>query len=92
MTATLEEAYKTIEREVGRDWDTGTFMIERGKTAESDLAWVFSVGAREYLVDGNRDFLILGGNVPVILKFTGELRWIRFNKLEEEIGQTRVVQ
>ena len=75
MAISYEDARDLVVRTVSPDWDTGTFCLDDRKIVENDDMYVFGVGAREYLVDGNDDCEITGG-VPVVYKSDGRLVWI----------------
>jgi hypothetical protein len=74
MAVTYEEARDIVVREVGPTWQLGTFCLDDRQIVENDEVYVFSVGAREYLVDGDINYAVPGG-VPVVYKADGRLEW-----------------
>ena len=72
MAVTYEEAREIIRRKLEPTWRLGTFCLDDRKIVENDEFFVFNVGAREYIVDGDRSYHILGG-VSVVYKEDGRL-------------------
>jgi hypothetical protein len=71
VAITYEEAVRIVLEHSTPGWTIGTFHLDDRKIVETDEVYVFNVGAREYLVDGDMSFAIAGG-VPVVYKATGE--------------------
>lgn len=74
MAVTYEQAREAVRATVGPTWTVGSFVLDDRQIVENDHEWAFNVGAREYLVDGDRRFAVIGG-VPVVDKKTGEVGW-----------------
>ncbi|MCU1648285.1 MAG: hypothetical protein JWN03_8560 [Nocardia sp.] len=72
MTTTYDQAFETIISHFKPKWSHGTFYIDDQEIVETDELYVFKVGAREWLVDGDLSFAIAGG-VPVVYKGSGQL-------------------
>jgi hypothetical protein len=72
MAVTYEEA-----RAIARDffepgWTHGTFCLDDRMITETDDLYVFVVGAREFLVDGDESYEAIGG-VSVVYKEDGRV-------------------
>lgn len=72
MPVSYEEAREVIRARFEPGWAHGTFCLDDRKIVENDEFYVFSVGAREWLVDGDMSYSILGG-VPVVYKSDGHI-------------------
>jgi len=72
MAVTYEQARELVRAKFEPAWAHGTFCLDDRQIVESDELFVFSVGAREFLVGGDQSYAILGG-VPVVIKETGEV-------------------
>jgi hypothetical protein len=72
MAVTYEQARELVRSKFEPNWDRGTFCLDDRQIVENDELFVFSIGAREFLIDGDYDYALLGG-VPVVLKETGEV-------------------
>ncbi|WP_405135698.1 hypothetical protein [Nocardia sp. NBC_01388] len=72
MTTTYDQAFETIISHFRPKWSHGTFYIDDQEIVETDELYVFKVGAREWLVDGDLSFAIAGG-IPVVYKDSGQL-------------------
>ncbi|WP_433562086.1 hypothetical protein ACQP1O_31865 [Nocardia sp. CA-151230] len=72
MTTTYEQAFETIIGHFRPKWVHGTFYVDDKEIVETDEVYVFKVGAREWLVDGDLSFAIAGG-IPVVYKESGQL-------------------
>ncbi|MCX4784116.1 hypothetical protein [Streptomyces sp. NBC_01264] len=59
-TITYEQARDRVRAEVGPTWNRGTFCIDDRTIVENEEMYVFEVGAREFLKDGDPNFEILG--------------------------------
>lgn len=64
-------------------WREGTFHLDEDAVLENDELFVFRVGARELLVDGDLAYARFGGGVPAVLKASGRLVWIPEVRLVE---------
>jgi hypothetical protein len=72
MSISYEDALQVLLSELAPRWVHGTFYLDDKEIVETDDAYIFKVGAREYLVDGDVSFAIAGG-LPVVWKNSGEL-------------------
>jgi hypothetical protein len=72
VAVTYERAREIIRAELEPSWTHGTFCLDDRQIVENDAFFVFSVGAREWLVDGDHDYLLIGG-VPVVSKEDGSV-------------------
>ena len=59
-------------------WDAalGTFCFDDREIEEDDEVFVFAVGPREDIVEGDPDFVRDGASVPLVYKETGQLDWL----------------
>lgn len=65
-----ETAKQIVIDRLEPDWDLGTFCLDDRQIVENDKYFSFDVGAREYIVDNDKEFAYAGG-VPVVYKRTG---------------------
>jgi hypothetical protein len=72
MAVTYEQALAAVREEYEPGWDEGTFCIDDRMIRENDEFWVFLVGAREFLVDGDEDYELDGG-LPIVRKSDGSV-------------------
>ena len=72
MTVTYEQARENVRARFEPGWSTGTFCLDDRDITENGEYWVFSIGAREYLVDGDMHYA-LAGSVPIVYKADGRL-------------------
>jgi 5-formaminoimidazole-4-carboxamide-1-beta-D-ribofuranosyl 5'-monophosphate synthetase len=72
MTVSYEEAREIVRAHFEPGWTHGTFCLDDRSIAENDEFYIFEVGAREYLVDGDFGYAIAGG-VPVVFKSDGHI-------------------
>jgi hypothetical protein len=70
MPVSHEQAREVARCQTEPGWDFGTFCLDDRTIVENDDLFVFNVGAREYLVDGDRAFALVGG-VAVVYKADG---------------------
>jgi hypothetical protein len=70
MVVSYEEAREIVRQQTEPGWDLGTYCLNDRTIIENDEIYVFDVGAREYLVDGDTSYCIFGG-VPVVYKANG---------------------
>jgi hypothetical protein len=75
MTVSYDEAREIVVRAVAPTWGHGTFCLDDRQIAETDTAFVFQVGARELIVDGDQSYAVPGG-VPVVRKEDGTFEWL----------------
>ncbi|MFJ3182391.1 hypothetical protein ACIPJN_28945 [Streptomyces sp. NPDC086796] len=72
MTLSYEDARARVIDAAKPGWDTGTFHLDDGEITENDDMFVFNVGAREFLVDNDASFAVVGG-VWVVYKSDGRV-------------------
>jgi hypothetical protein len=75
VAVTYEQAREIVRREVEPGWTQGTFCLDDRMIVENESMYAFNVGAREWIVDGNMDYLLLGA-LPVVYKEDGRLAWL----------------
>jgi hypothetical protein len=56
-------------------WTFGTFCLDDRTIVENDRMYAFNVGAREWIVDRDEDYLVEGA-MPVVFKEDGRLAWV----------------
>jgi hypothetical protein len=72
MPVSYEQAREIIRRHFEPTWTHGTFCLDDRRIVENDEFYVFAVGAREFMVDGDESYEVFGG-VPVVYKQDGRL-------------------
>jgi 5-formaminoimidazole-4-carboxamide-1-beta-D-ribofuranosyl 5'-monophosphate synthetase len=72
MSVSYEEAREIVRARFEPGWTHGTFCLDDRYIAENDEFYVFSVGARENIVDGDMSYAIFGG-VPIVYKDDGRI-------------------
>ncbi|WP_327359732.1 hypothetical protein [Streptomyces sp. NBC_01304] len=72
MSVTYEQARDLVRTTLEPTWTQGTFSIDDRKIVENDKLFVFEVGAREFLADGDKSFAVLGP-VTVVYKDDGRV-------------------
>lgn len=72
MGVTYEQALESVRARFEPSWKWGTFCLDDRHIVENDEFWVFAVGAREALIDGQTEYMIAGG-VPVVYKADGRI-------------------
>lgn len=72
MAIGFDQAVELVRRDLGPRWRHGTFCIDDREIVETDDYFVVVVGAREFLVDGDREFAVIGG-VTVVYKDDGKV-------------------
>ncbi|MDX3697822.1 hypothetical protein PV726_48240 [Streptomyces europaeiscabiei] len=72
MTLSYEDARAKAISATKPDWTNGTFYVDDRQIAENDEMYVFNIGAREFLVDGDASFALVGG-VTVVYKADGRV-------------------
>ncbi|MFF3730880.1 hypothetical protein ACFYXM_11295 [Streptomyces sp. NPDC002476] len=72
MAITYENARDLVRSTLQPQWKLGTFCLDDRNIVENDDMYVFEVGAREFLVDGDASFSVPGG-VTVVYKTDGRL-------------------
>lgn len=69
---TYEQARDIVRDRFEPGWPHGTFCLDDRVIRENDEFYVFTIGAREYIIDGDMDYAIAGG-VPVVYKADGHI-------------------
>ncbi|MFB9838784.1 hypothetical protein [Actinoallomurus acaciae] len=72
MAVTYEEARTKVRDALEPGWTHGTFCLDDRTITETDDMYVFEIGAREYLVDGDDSYEVIGG-VSVVYKEDGRV-------------------
>jgi|SRR6266536_2970485 len=75
MAVTYEEARQIVRLATEPNWQVGTYCLDDRRIVENGDLFVFEVGAREFLIDGDFSFAI-AGHVPVVHKEDGQLEWL----------------
>ena len=73
MTVTYEQAREIVRERFEHGWPFGTFCLDDRKIVENDDFYVFSIGAREFIIDGNWSYMIAGGGTPIVYKSDGHV-------------------
>ncbi|WP_344954332.1 hypothetical protein [Actinomadura miaoliensis] len=69
---TYEEAQEVVRERFERGWAHGTFCLDDRVIVENEEFYVFSIGAREFIIDGDDSYAIVGG-VPIAYKKGGQI-------------------
>lgn len=72
MSLTYEEARELVRAKFEPGWTFGTFCLDDRYIVENGEFYVFSVGAREDLVDGDESYAVAGG-VTIVYKEDGRI-------------------
>ncbi|MGI5414625.1 hypothetical protein [Actinomadura luteofluorescens] len=72
MTVTYEQAREIVRKHFEPRWTFGTFCLDDRWITENEEFYVFKLGAREFIIDGDHYYAILGG-VPIVLKEDGRV-------------------
>ena len=72
MPVGYEQARDIIRRRLEPTWTRVTFCLDDRKIVENDEFYVFAIGAREFLVDGDESYEDIGG-VSVVYKEDGRV-------------------
>jgi 5-formaminoimidazole-4-carboxamide-1-beta-D-ribofuranosyl 5'-monophosphate synthetase len=72
MTVTYEQAREIARARFEPGWTHGTFCLNDRTISENDEFYVFDIGAREFIVDGDESYAIVGG-VTVVFKEDGRI-------------------
>ncbi|MGC1215045.1 MAG: hypothetical protein WA890_27770 [Micromonospora sp.] len=75
MAVTYEQARDIVRRATEPEWPVGTYCLDDREITENDSVYVFRIGAREHIVDGNMSYA-MAGSVPVVHKADGRLEWV----------------
>jgi hypothetical protein len=74
MTVSYETARETVRAATEPEWPIGTYCLDDRRIVENDEVYVFQVGPREWLIDGDDSYAVAGA-VPVVHKADGRLEW-----------------
>jgi hypothetical protein len=72
MSVTYEQAREIIRDRLEPGWSHGTFCLDDRSIVENGEFFVFEVGSREFVVDGDGSYEAIGG-VPVVYKEDGRV-------------------
>lgn len=72
MAVTYEQARELVRAKFEPGWTHGTFCLDDRTITEHPDYYSFSIGAREWLVDGDESYAVAGG-VPVVYKEDGRI-------------------
>ncbi|MEV7157211.1 hypothetical protein AB0N77_21725 [Streptomyces misionensis] len=72
MTLSYADARARVIAATKPGWNTGTFCLDDREIRENDEMFVFNVGNREFLVDNDTSYAIVGG-VWVVYKADGRV-------------------
>jgi 5-formaminoimidazole-4-carboxamide-1-beta-D-ribofuranosyl 5'-monophosphate synthetase len=72
MAVSYDEAVEIVRAHFEPGWTHGTFCLDDRFIVENDEFYVFEVGAREGLIDGDPEYAVAGG-VPVVYKSDGHI-------------------
>ncbi|MFG2091384.1 MULTISPECIES: hypothetical protein [unclassified Spirillospora] len=67
MAVTYEQAREIVRKHFEPGWTHGTFCLDDRMIVENDEFYVFNIGAREFILDGDDSYAILGG-VSIVFK------------------------
>jgi hypothetical protein len=76
MAISYAQARDIVLAEVPPQWTLGTFYMDESTITEDDEVFVFTVGPRELLIDGDEDYERDGSSLPVVSKEDGRLEWL----------------
>ena len=76
MAIGYAQARDIVLTEVPPQWTLGTFYLDESTIIEDGDVFVFTVGPRELLVDGDKDYERDGSALPVVFKDDGRLEWL----------------
>jgi hypothetical protein len=71
-----EDARELVRRACEPQWQHGTFCLDDREIVQDAEIFVFKIGPRELLVDGDESFELYGGGIPVVEKVTGTMSWV----------------
>jgi hypothetical protein len=87
---TYREARALVATALARSWREGTFCIDDRQIIEDDDAFLFPVGPREQLVDGDQAYATFGGGVVAVVKSRREVVWVPEVRLIPRLASLRV--
>ncbi|WP_141576259.1 hypothetical protein [Actinomadura sp. WMMA1423] len=72
MAVTYEQARELVRAHFEPNWTMGTFCLDDRWIRENDEFYVFNIGAREFIIDGDDSYAVIG-SVPIVLKEEGRV-------------------
>jgi hypothetical protein len=72
VAVTYAQAREIVRAHFEPGWTHGTFCLDDRTIGENDEFYVFNIGAREFIVDGD-DSYALAGSVPIVFKEDGRI-------------------
>ncbi|TMQ98963.1 hypothetical protein ETD83_18775 [Actinomadura soli] len=72
MTVTYEQAREIVRAHFEPGWTHGTFCLDDRTIGQNEEFYVFNVGAREFIVDGDESYAVVGG-VSIVFKEDGRI-------------------
>lgn len=85
-----EQARDLVRQSFEPDWSDGAFYLDDRTVLENDELYVFRIGPRELLVDGDQTYARFGGGVAAVVKATGNLVVIPEVRMIELAGTLRI--
>ncbi|GEM_PF-1560897 len=76
MMVSYEQARGLVRDTLPPTWRDGTFCLDDRQIVEDDELYVFRVGPRELLVDGDLSYARFGGAVACVVKADARLVWV----------------
>jgi hypothetical protein len=87
---TYEQARDLVRKSFEPEWSDGSFYLDDRTVLENDELYVFRIGPRELLVDGDISYARFGGGVPAVVKANGNLVVIPEVRMIELAGSLRI--
>jgi hypothetical protein len=88
---TYAEAVETVQLMVGLDWqEDGTFYADPAGFEDAE-SYLVPIGAREWLVDRDRDFIVADDRVILVDKVSGDITETSYMLVRERIDKMRPV-
>lgn len=87
---TYEQARDLVRQLFEPDWTDGTFHLDDRTVLENDELYVFRIGPRELLVDGDLSYARYGGAVPAVVKATENVVLIPEVRMVELAASLRI--
>jgi hypothetical protein len=72
VAVSYEQARENIRAHLEPSWKWGTFCLDDRNIVENDEFYVFNIGAREHIIDGDFSYAIAGG-FTVVFKEDGRI-------------------
>ena len=87
MSVTFEQARQIVIDYIGLKADDNLVAPSWG--SENDEYWSIPINTREYLIECNADYLMVGGPAYLVNKVTGQVREYFFQNEEQDIDGFR---